>query len=472
VLTNSASQEYRFVVRGVDEDILQTVSGGDALLQITPTAGVWTEFSIPDVLVEDNSQIILRIANINVSGNPAIFYVDDGAFNEGQAPTTVGQMWLDMYDSFVDPALRTPILWDDGTTTDTPYLTNDFDATNASDGVAWVDSAVSLTFRPRMTGGQILAEFVRLGYEWRVVPDVTDGYYLLQLYNPGTLGAVVAAGIQTGAADIRRNARYFSPAATDLMVQGQGHLSSRASNAGLVSAFGRIEGSTLDLNITSTVDAQLAAVDGVAANNRGAESLVYTLRPYTGVSEPLIDYRPGDEISIEDPGVVSGTRRVSQIELAWDKTGAEYTIYLGSVALVGQTAVNQSVYDLLTRFERADEVPQPAGVSFTGGGGAPTVVIADSGSSGFSQGRADFIWGLNFGAVQFQNLLDAFGSLGARILWTEGDFTIDAHIDVPTRVNFEGMGSFATILRWGNDPDITWAGNNGARHIQFTDTPS
>jgi hypothetical protein len=445
VKTNSASQEYRFVVRGIDEDILLDVLGNEAVQQLTLASGVWTQFSIPNIAVGNNERVIVRIANINVSGNPAIFYVDDGVMAEGLAVTTVGSIWQRVYnDATINHAGR--VVWEDDANPGTPYLSNDFDAVNDSAGVPWDRSDIGMTFQPRMNYLQILGEFVKLGYEWRVVPDSTPGYYLLQIYNPGTLGGVIAAGIQTGAADIRRNARYLAPRATHLTVQGQAQLSSRAASAGLDAAFGRIEGSLLDQNLTSTVDAQVAAVDGIASNNLGAESLVYTLRPYAGISEPLVAYRPGDEITIEDPGIVTGQRRVSQIELAWDKTGAEYTVYLGSVALVGQTAVNQAVYDLLKKFERADELPQPAAVTFGGSGGAPTVVVAAVNSTGMSQGKADFVCDGVADQGMINQALAIIGDVGGRVLLAEGNYNLTAGIVLPCYTHLLGMNKNSTYI--------------------------
>ena len=192
VYTASASQQFRLVIRGIDEDLMLDTSGNPAIAQVTPTVNTWTQISIPDVVAQ-GTQLIFRVANINVSGNPAIFYVDDGEFTEGQPPATVGLMFGDLYDAWTDPTLRSPILWDDGAAT--PYLTLDFSDTVDSDGVAWLDSH-SLTFTPRMTGLQVLAKFTDFGYEWRVVPDViATGTYLLQIYNPQALGEVEPAAI-------------------------------------------------------------------------------------------------------------------------------------------------------------------------------------------------------------------------------------------------------------------------------------
>lgn len=120
---------------------------------------------------------------------------------------------------------------------------------------------------------------------------------------------------------------------------------------------------------------------------------------------------------------------------------------------------------LIRKFEYPDSDTIPLNPILGGGGGAPTVVIATPGSSGFSQGRADFVLGLDLSPGGFQILLNGFTGLRARILFTEGDFAIDTHIDVPTGIDFEGAGRRASRLTWGADPDITFAGDNGLRNI-------
>lgn len=470
VKTNSASQEYRFVIRGIDEDLLLDTAGNPALVQQTLASGTWTLFSIPDVDVGDNTQVIVRIANINVSGNPAIFYVDDGVFAEGMAAATVGVMMGDLYaDATTDHVGR--VVWDDGNSG--LYLTLDFSDTLDSAGAAWADPELSLTFRPRMSYLQVLGEFANLGYEWRVVPDATDGAWLLQIYNPGTLGGSVAAGLTQGAADIRRQARFFAPNYTDVVVQGQGQLSSRATNAGLESAFGRIEGSQLEMNITSTTDALLAASDAAAAENRQAESLVYTIRPYTGISRPLLAYKPGDLIMVDDPEIVQDERRVTSIEAVSDKTGDEYTVFLGSNSLVGQAAVNQAVYDILTKFERADDPLTGEGVDILGGGGGEiTISISAAQSSGVSQGKTDYLWGTTINGESFETLLSSFGTKAGLVRFAEGRPNFDGHADVPDGWDFEGVSRLATRLEWSGAPDMTFHGINGLRHLSFRDNSS
>ena len=290
--------------------------------------------------------------------------------------------------------------WDDGAAT--PYLTLDFSDTVDSDGVAWLDSH-SLTFTPRMTGLQVLAKFTDFGYEWRVVPDViATGTYLLQIYNPQALGEVEPAAIVGGAADIRSDARLFSPPGTALTVQGARPVDGPCGTCRSDNRFRtyriRFRGSGHHL-LPDVLD---AASQGVEEFNRGAESLVYTIRPQPGQQRPFIDYEPGDTIRIADAGVVDDTRRVSQVVCKWDASGAEYAVSLGSVALVGQANTNNMVNILWAKFKRVEEFPAANPVMFGGGGGVPRVVMGAFNSSsdvpgeiGFRRGR-----GSGFGDLQ------------------------------------------------------------------------
>lgn len=454
VFTASASQEYRLVIRGIDEDLLLDINGNPAVVQVTPAINTWTQLAIPDVVTGANTQIIFRIANINVSGNPAIFYVDDGGFNEGLAAATVGLMMEDLYDdATIDHVGR--IVWEDDANPGTPYLTLDFTGTLDSDGAAW-DTTQSLTFRPRMSYLQVLETIGRLDYEWRVLADAVPGQYLLQLFNPGTLGAIMPAGIQGGSSDITHNARYFAPPMTDVVVQGAGQLSARAQSAGLVTAFGLIEGSQLDLNVTSLTTAAVGASEAAAAQVRGAESLVYTLKD--PATEPLVRYRAGDTINIEDPPIITGTRRVSSIDFAFDKNGSEYTVSLGSEALLGQAGINQQVGILLKKFQRADEPVDAGPTQIFGGGGMMTVAVAASNASASSQSKADYICDGVDDQVEIMEAINICYTAGGGTVWlSEGVFVISSDLLIvggsiayPEPMTLEGLGRDSTLIEVGS----------------------
>ena len=200
VRSTSATSTFRFVIRGVDGDFL--ASEPPALGSTTIAANTWTQFTIPDVNVGDNTQIIFRIAVTNPpTFNPGIFYVDDAVFSEGMAATTVGDMLGQLYVDATSAHVGR-IVWEDESIPGSAYLGIDFDAVNDSDGAAWDRDDVAQTFRPRMTYLQVIDQIVNEGgYEWRLVADATPGYYLLQVYNPGTLGATQTASIIAGSTD-------------------------------------------------------------------------------------------------------------------------------------------------------------------------------------------------------------------------------------------------------------------------------
>lgn len=329
VKTNSASQQYRFVVRGLDEDILQVQGGGDALQQMTLPSGVWTEFSLPDVLVGDNTRIILRIANINVTGNPAIFYVDDGAFDEGQAATTIGEILRELYeDATVDHAGR--VVWEDEANPGTPYLTLDFSDSVDSNGNAWVDPEISIKIWMRFNYFQVMDTFASTwGYEWRIVPDDPDlGTWLWQVYNPAGMqtdySALSSPAIQGGSSDTRRSLQRFVPDGTNHLVEGLARLTSRATNTGLDSALGRIETSRIDRELPSDTSVSSAAAQDAANTLANGVQYQYTLvKPQ---SRPLVAYQLGDRLAIHDPPQVEDDARFADVEIAVSPTVTEYEV--------------------------------------------------------------------------------------------------------------------------------------------------
>jgi parallel beta-helix repeat protein len=467
VYPTSGTDTYRFIIRGIDGDFIAAYPGG--LTSTTLTPNTWNQLTIPDVQVGDNTRVIFRIATTNPAGtNPALFYVDDGEFNEGMAPTTAGAILGAFY---VDATSGHPgrVVWEDGTLPGSAYLGIDFDDTVDSDGAAWDRDDLSLTFRPRMSYLQVLDSIVSEGgYEWRLVADAVPGYYLLQVYNPGTLGASVAAGIVGGSTDSSRQGRYFAPQATDLLVQGALEASSRATDTGLAAVFGRIEGSVLDQDLSGLGSISAAASSAVVENRTGAEALVYTLS--APAQKPLALYRPGDTITVNDPTLFTGARRVASIQITLSKAQVdEYVVSLSDAApyrnlgggggglvltrgLTGQAATDNAVAALLKAYRRAEELPAPD-PGITGGGGAPTVVIAPSDSSQLSKDKADFECPGTDDTFLFQQAVDL--AAGGRLLITEGTVQLTRPIVVPQFTKLEGMGQFGTNLRFSGPTATT-----------------
>lgn len=458
VYPTSGTDTFRFVLRGIDGDFLRSYPGG--LTSTTLTPNTWNQLVIPDVNVGTNTSIIFRIAVTNGVGvNPSAFYIDDAEFNEGMAPTTVGDMLTQFFLDATSDHYPGRLVWEDNLLA-APYLQLDFDAVNDSTGAAWDRDDVAHTFRPRMTYLQVIDQIVEEGgYEWRVVPYTTVGYYVLQVYNPNDLGSVRPAGIITGSSDVGRSARFFAPPATAMLAQGDNETSVRVQNNNLIDAFGRIEGSILDQNWTTIPSITSAAIMANGENLKGAQDLVYNLS--SPGQHPLSLYRPGDRITIVDPPVMEGSRRVSQIQLSISKDKPdEYVVHISDAlpfhfiggagvkltrGLIGQAATDNAVAALLKAYKTAEPLKGGA-VPSLGGGGAPTIVLAPSNTSETSKSKADLECPGTSDASTFQLAVDA--AAGGRLLITEGQVDLERPITVPANTKIEGMGQFATNLRY------------------------
>ena len=473
IYSTSATDTYRFVIRGVDGDFIKSSTGG--LTSFTLTANTWTQVTIPDVAVGTNSAVIFRIANTNpAETNPAVFYVDDAEFNEGMAPTTVGCMLLQLYeDAVLDHVADGRLMWENesGDPGDI-YLTIDFNCDVDSNGDPWNRDDVNQTFQPRMSYIQVVDQIVEEGgYEWRVIPaDWTLGTYVFQVFNPAGMGAVVDAAIIGGSADTSRGAKFFAPTSTAQLAEGDNNMSARVANLGLVGAFGRIEGSILDQNWTTFSSLESAATTMSTELLTGAQDVVYTLA--SPAQRPLVMYRPGDRIYLSDteifppPGPgddLRMVRRVSQIQLAMSKEQTdEWVVHISdavpfrfiggagvkvSRGLVGQAATDNAVAALLTAFKRSTRLPAP-GVRVFGGGGQPTVTVAAANSSNISQGKADLVCsGVNDDQI-IQQAFDMLPSRGGKVVLTEGDYHFGlAGVILPGRdFHLHGMGVDSTIV--------------------------
>ena len=205
VYSTSATDTYRFVIRGVDGDFIKSSTGG--LTSFTLTANTWTQLTIPDVRWEPTRRSSSGSPTPTMpADNPAVFYVDDAEFNEGMVATTVGCMLLQLYeDAVLDHVADGRLMWENvsGDPGDI-YLTIDFNCDVDSNGDPWNRDDVNQTFQPRMSYIQVVDQIVEEGgYEWRVIPaDWTLGTYVFQVFNPAGMGAVVDAAIIGGSATL------------------------------------------------------------------------------------------------------------------------------------------------------------------------------------------------------------------------------------------------------------------------------
>lgn len=314
VYPTSATDEFRFVIRGIDEDFIDSETG--ALSGTSYPANQWSEVVISDLVIPDGiTQIIFRFANVDAVGvNPSIFYLDDAALDEGLAATTIGEILGDLYDDATSNHAPDRIVWEREAVPGTIYLTKDF--TNALDsaGNAWDRSDREMRITMRMDLGMVMDRAASdWDYEYRIVPDDPEaGTWLWQVYNPGTMSVdhttSARPAVQGGSDDVEAQIRTFAPDGTDILVEGLARITSRSRSAALMAAFGRIEASRLDRELPS-----VAGIRSAAITER--ENIVPTMLDYvyefTGdlQDEPLSDYDLGDELTIHDPPEVEDTGR-------------------------------------------------------------------------------------------------------------------------------------------------------------------
>lgn len=328
VYPTASGQTYRLVIRGLDEDIMLRADGSEARVDVSPPANTWTFVGISDVQPED-SQVIFRFANTNLSGWPAVFFVDDAFFEEGQAPTTVGDILDQLYaDATTDHAGR--VVWEDEANPGTPYLTLDFDASMDSAGVAWDRDDLREKIWMRFSYFQVMDHFASTyGYEWRIVPDDPEvGTWLWQVYNPGGMqtdySAAVSPAIQGGAADTRRSLQRFLPEGSNYLVEGLGRITSRASNAGLDAALGRVESSRILREAPAMTAVASAAVQDTA--NALANGVEYKYTLVDPQSRPLVAYQLGDLLAIHDPPLVDDNGRLADVVVSVAPEVTEYEV--------------------------------------------------------------------------------------------------------------------------------------------------
>jgi hypothetical protein len=303
IYPTSGTDTYRLGIFTVGDDLIEWTSG----VGLTYTPNTWNQIVLPDVIIPEGvTQVIFRLANTNqFPTNPAAFYLDDAEFTEGLAATTAGEIIRLLYESYIDPALRSPIVWDDGSATDTPYLTLGFTDSLDSAGAAWSPAEISLRVFVRMTLKQVLDLLAsQHGIEWEIVPDDPEaGTWLLNVYNEAGMDTAPDVAIQGSSADVQRRLRRFLPF-TDYTVEGGKRVTGRASNA-YQSALGRMETARIDPTITTAAGAGVTADQDAIDGEAIMDSVSYELTG--GQVVPLQTFRLGDTVTVDDPPEVEDT---------------------------------------------------------------------------------------------------------------------------------------------------------------------
>lgn len=448
VYPTAAGQTYRLVVRALDGDLQTTSDGNDAWVTFSPPANTWTQVTLTNVM-PDEDQVIVRFANVDQSGNPAGFYVDDLTFNEGLASATVGQILQDLYDdATTDHAGR--IVWEDEANPGNPYLTLDFTATQDSNGDPW-DQTEDVRLPMRFSYSQVMAQLAGRGYEYRIVPDnVETGQYLWQVYNPGGMDAAPDAAIQGGAADVRRRLVRRTIKGSDFLVEGEDRLTARARNTSLIDAVGRLEVSRLDREATTTDAASDEAAQDLAEAFTDSSPYNYVL--INPQEEPFSAYTIGDTVTIEDPPEIDAEeRRLVDVNVAWDANGVEWDTNWGGLAIVQpDAAIASAVAGLLTKFDYADEFGGDGGFLTPGGaGGMAHILISSTSEPDFVQNKADFRVSADESAGQLQDVFDWVieqDGTGQWTIWMVGNFYLEADIFLPHGSYIRGLGETRPVV--------------------------
>lgn len=476
--------------------------------QVTTNNGGWAltdhdqQFTLP---ISSDGTIIYRHSYLGEAGgadaNPAPVYLDRAVLSEGLAPTTAGQMLLDLYDDAqTDHApVRAALL----------FVIPDFDAVNDTNGVPWIRSDLKMNFRAGTSYLGVMRQFEKLGYQWRLRPNPgTQGEWLLQVYNPGTVMGTNHSGLQSpsilvGGGTVAGNVNLHPPAGNVVLARGiDPFWSLREDAASLASDVGRIVQHVDDKRIED------AAGVGEFADASLAKFIEETLTAAPVILEPNVDtagvpdwprpmeeYTPGDVV---DVGVVGSptkfTRTIVNLAYIDDADGLRWPHAMGDgnpavttgtggtgggLSLVGAgnaaiggedpaavqeqlaQTLNQMGYwvNVLLELQQFRDDPRQAGsVTVTGGGGGtPTIVVASNTAPDWVKAMAHHVCtGTSANPNDQLTFYDAFDTVffygGGRIVFSGPQFfASDSSVDPNA-----GFGSGAEM--WGLSGDITYQG--------------
>lgn len=421
-------------------------------------SGVWTFLEMTGVADTTEIRFELRWqyqgAFDTLGHQSPIWFVDDCSFYEGFPATTPGDILTILLDHAVD---RGVLDWIDYSS---------FDDVNDSSTTPWPE-VIGLQVQWGQSYGQLLDQFVDLGYEWELIPKLVPVGNLthdLNLYISGGIDNAPATAINpkqgmSGGSVVNRIPDY-----TTVVVEGAGEAYSIVTDATTAANFGPLEDYIANRQLTEEATRVLAANQYLAyeaANRNAVQVEVFETLEHP---RPLVDYRPGDSIPFQlPPGLAKETRRVQRI----DYTNSFPTRYgiTGSRLLDGEAAA----YDLIWRMWRRFNRPEVGGGGGGGGGkgGHFTVQVAASDATLTSQDKADegFVCG---GASDDINILAAIAMCAGNgeVHLSEGTFNTTSKIVVPEGVTLSGRGRGTHINAAVNDD---WAvdGQFGANLKDF-----
>lgn len=490
--TSTATDLYRLVIRTLSEEF---IASSTPFSGSTMVANTWTLFTAANVIIPDGvTEIIMRFAYVG-TGNPTPVLTDDWALNEGLAAATPGGVLIDLFDDAqTDHAPGRAAL---------TFINLDFTTVVDSDGAAWTDSALSITIKRRQSYFQMMRQFEKLGYEWRLTPTVaTPGEWDLQVYNAATMGTdfggVDDPAIVVGQGTLPSSVTRQRPVANFLMAEGAGGLTARASNAGSITAIGRRAQGVFDRRFTESSPLT------TWATQRLTDFLAETLAPRIVIQEPntsddwprpMDEYAPGDIVDfILADGATRVERRIESVSYRdTTQNGLQWTVEGGSAApFVGASGggggggaglsnavssqlnvLGAAVATILEEF-RFDEDQEDFIVSALGGDALPafTIRVAASAARAQSKAAADFICDGTADEVEIQLALDVCEALGfGRVVLSEGTFLVasGALIIVPGNVMLMGLGRDVTYVESPTLPAEMRINGGELRDMDLTD---
>ena len=225
------------------------------------------------------------------------------------------------------------------------------------------------------------------------------------------------------------------PPGSAITVEGDGRISGRASSAGALTAYGRRETYQGDLRVNTLADASLKATQAISDYIRRSQPLTLTRQPRLVDPFPLVDYNLGDTVNVSEPPFMDKLgRRLVGLTWAVDADAEEVTEHYGAVSYVGEAALQQGVYQLLSKFEPIRDVDPDGGITL-GGNTIPWLVAASDSPDPWKNAAAYLCAGSN----DEETINAALTAVAGDVMLAPGTFYIDSKASGVASINL-GLG--------------------------------
>lgn len=461
---------YRIVVRDAFENPI-------AFQNYTLEAGVYTEMVLENIQIPvGTTTIVFRVGVVDP--DPAAWvdhYVDwqTATFYEGMPPTTAGEILL----TFIEAAQARGV----GTWLRTASFTFETD----SDAVAWAEAEISITVPAGQTVLQVLDALLdHAGIHWFFEWNDAETSYDLLVWNRANAATDRSATLTFHPRIGWQGAQYQEslPPYTAVLGEGDGPIWAEAVDSGMVTDYGRWEGSAenpgVGISTLTSLDTWLARqLTDILAHRFAIRATSKAAHRYG------TDFKAGDIVNFAFPNTPVGTKseRLASVNIVIDgsdEQSVHYAVDFVKPVLIedmGGTTSAPTSYVLnkfLRKFRRKIR-PARSAPPVLGSGKAPTLVLSAANSSQFSKDRSDFILNESITAAELQAVLDEILSLtGGRLLSTEGDFDFStADMNWPANVAVEGAGRGVTFFRVFSFDSVDWTMvDGGMRDLTFIQT--